>query len=97
MNAKVHEIAEKVAQNGFNWVEDGKACLEILAELTAQFPQSFTSPDGKAALRAYLLASLKVLDRVHVWTMRGKSQVQEDQLYGMFVDLYLQELTAKAK
>lgn len=90
MNAKVHEIAQKVAQNGFSWVEDGNALLAICGELAAEFPRTVASPDGKAAVRQYLLSSLILLDRIHNWVMRGKTQAQEEQLYGMFVDIFLQ-------
>lgn len=100
MNAQVHQIAEQVSQNGFNWVEDGRQVIEICRLLIQELPRPLTAPSAKAALRQYLLSSLIVLDRTHSWAMRGKTQAQEEQLYGMFVDLYLQgvaEAPEKAK
>lgn len=92
MNAQVHEIAKQVSQNGFSWVEDGRQLIEICRQLTQELPRPMTASSNKAALRQYLLSSLILLDRTHSWAMRGKTQAQEEQLYGMFVDIYLQEL-----
>ena len=81
MSPEVHALAAKVAKGGFRWVEDGKLLEQIIALIRRA--------TGPKCTREYLVACLKQLDRQHGWKMDGKTQEQEDALYGMFVDLLL--------
>ena len=88
MTPEINTLAAQVAQNGFKWVEDGANIKKICEALSAQVVVPAT-PAGKAQLREWLVSSLKMLDRIHGWQMAGKTQAQEDALYGFFVDLLL--------
>lgn len=83
MTPEINALAAQVAQNGFKWVEDG-ANIKKICELLKPL-----KPADKQ-MRVYLVDSLKALDRTFNWQMAGKTQAQEDALYGMFVDLLLQ-------
>jgi hypothetical protein len=88
MTPEINALAAKIAHGGFRWVEDGGYLKKICDLLTAQVVVAKTK-EGKAQLREWLVSNLKMLDRMHGWKMAGKTQEQEDALYGMFVDLLL--------
>lgn len=95
MTKEIHARAGEISKNGFVWKEDGQALLDIMRLLDAQIPKKLSGPDETARLQEYLLASIKLLDRIHGWAMRGGNQMQEDALYGMFVNLYMKDRTGK--
>lgn len=89
MTPEIHKLAARVMSDGrFRWVEDGSTIKQIVDKLDALMAWPKTTA-GKAARREYLVSNLKALDRSHGWKMDGKTQEQEDALYGMFVDLLL--------
>lgn len=81
---EIHVIAADIAVDGFQWQRDGWKAFHIIELLDTGFEGG-----DKASRSEFLVAGLKALDRKHNWDLAGRTQEQEDQLYGMFVSLYL--------
>ena len=81
-SVRIHELAEKIQQNGFRWVEDGPTLREIVREI--DMAVKLTAP-LLATRRELAYQALDILDTLYGWDAPRMDETQERAFYRAIV------------